>query len=35
VSTLVRKGADGTMEITQVPIPEMPAELAQIIKEMA
>jgi len=34
VSTVVRKGADGAMEISQVPIPEMPPELALIIKEM-
>src|SRR5687768_18057202 len=30
VSTVVRKGADGAMEIEVVPIPEMPPELAQI-----
>jgi succinate dehydrogenase / fumarate reductase flavoprotein subunit len=30
----VRKAADGSMEIEHVPIPEMPAELRQIIEEM-
>ena len=34
VSTVVRKGADGAMVIEVVAIPEMPPELAQIIKEM-
>jgi succinate dehydrogenase / fumarate reductase flavoprotein subunit len=30
----IKKGADGEMQITRVPIPEMPAELKQIIEEM-
>lgn len=30
----VKKGDDGTMQIARVPIPEMPAELKQIIEEM-
>ncbi|HEX8370246.1 MAG TPA: fumarate reductase/succinate dehydrogenase flavoprotein subunit [Pyrinomonadaceae bacterium] len=30
----VKKGADGEMQIARVPIPEMPAELEQIIEEM-
>ncbi|HEX8248106.1 MAG TPA: fumarate reductase/succinate dehydrogenase flavoprotein subunit [Pyrinomonadaceae bacterium] len=30
----VKKGADGTMQIARVPIPEMPAELKQIVEEM-
>jgi succinate dehydrogenase / fumarate reductase flavoprotein subunit len=30
----VKKGADGEMQIARVPIPEMPAELKQIIEEM-
>jgi succinate dehydrogenase / fumarate reductase flavoprotein subunit len=33
VNLVVRKGADGKMELEQVPIPEMPAELKQIIEE--
>lgn len=32
---VVRKKADGTMEIVRRPIPEMPAELKQIIKEQS
>jgi succinate dehydrogenase / fumarate reductase flavoprotein subunit len=31
---VVRKGRDGEMEVARVPIPEMPAELKQIIEEM-
>jgi succinate dehydrogenase / fumarate reductase flavoprotein subunit len=31
---VVRKGADGAMVLDRVPIPEMPAELKQIIEEM-
>ncbi len=31
---VVRKGRDGEMEISRVPIPEMPAELKQVIEEM-
>ncbi|HEX8198741.1 MAG TPA: fumarate reductase/succinate dehydrogenase flavoprotein subunit [Pyrinomonadaceae bacterium] len=30
----IKKGADGDMQIARVPIPEMPAELKQIIEEM-
>jgi succinate dehydrogenase / fumarate reductase, flavoprotein subunit len=31
---IARKGRDGAMEIKRAPIPEMPAELAEIIEEM-
>jgi succinate dehydrogenase / fumarate reductase flavoprotein subunit len=31
---VVRKGRDGAMEVSRAPIPEMPAELKQIIEEM-
>jgi succinate dehydrogenase / fumarate reductase, flavoprotein subunit len=31
---VVRKGADGQMQVTREPIPPMPAELKQIIEEM-
>jgi succinate dehydrogenase / fumarate reductase, flavoprotein subunit len=31
---VVRKGHDGSMDVTRAPIPEMPAELKQIIEEM-
>jgi succinate dehydrogenase / fumarate reductase flavoprotein subunit len=34
VNLVARKGPDGQMLIDQVPIPEMPAELKQIIEEM-
>jgi succinate dehydrogenase / fumarate reductase flavoprotein subunit len=34
VNVIIRKGPDGTMQITQAPLPEMPAELKQIIEEM-
>jgi succinate dehydrogenase / fumarate reductase flavoprotein subunit len=30
---LVRKGADGEMQLVREPIPEMPAELQQVIEE--
>jgi succinate dehydrogenase / fumarate reductase flavoprotein subunit len=33
-SIVTRKGADANMEVIRVPIPEMPAELRQIIDEM-
>jgi succinate dehydrogenase / fumarate reductase flavoprotein subunit len=33
INYVVRKGADGRMELAEVPIPEMPAELKQIIEE--
>jgi succinate dehydrogenase / fumarate reductase flavoprotein subunit len=31
---VVRKGRDGAMEVARTPIPDMPAELKQIIEEM-
>jgi len=31
---VIRKAATGEMEVTQLPIPEMPQELKQIIEEM-
>jgi succinate dehydrogenase / fumarate reductase flavoprotein subunit len=34
VNLVVRKGSDGQMQVEEVPIPEMPAELRQIIEEM-
>ena len=34
VNLVVRKGADGRMQLDEAPIPEMPAELKQIIEEM-
>ena len=34
VNVIVRKGADGTMQVSRVPIPPMPAELQQVIEEM-
>jgi succinate dehydrogenase / fumarate reductase flavoprotein subunit len=34
VNLVVRKGSDGQMQLEEVPIPAMPAELKQIIKEM-
>jgi succinate dehydrogenase / fumarate reductase, flavoprotein subunit len=34
VNLVVRKAADGAMQLEEVPIPEMPAELKQIIEEM-
>jgi succinate dehydrogenase / fumarate reductase flavoprotein subunit len=33
VNLVVRKGPDGRMQLEEVPIPEMPAELKQIIQE--
>jgi succinate dehydrogenase / fumarate reductase flavoprotein subunit len=34
VNVVVRKGSDGTMQVEEVPIPEMPEELKLIITEM-
>jgi succinate dehydrogenase / fumarate reductase flavoprotein subunit len=34
VNVVVRKGADGKMQVEQIPIPPMPAELKQVIEEM-
>jgi succinate dehydrogenase / fumarate reductase flavoprotein subunit len=34
VNFVVRKGADGEMQVTREPVPTMPAELAAIIEEM-
>ena len=34
VNLVACKGADGEMQIEQAPIPEMPADLKQIIEEM-
>jgi succinate dehydrogenase flavoprotein subunit len=34
VNIAVRKDADGTMKVNREPIPEMPAELKQVIEEM-
>jgi succinate dehydrogenase / fumarate reductase flavoprotein subunit len=34
VNIVVRKGSDGTMQVSQVPLAPMPAELQQIVKEM-
>ncbi|HLN31395.1 MAG TPA: fumarate reductase/succinate dehydrogenase flavoprotein subunit [Gemmataceae bacterium] len=34
VLVIIRKGPDGRMQVNQQPIPEMPAELKQIIQEM-
>jgi succinate dehydrogenase / fumarate reductase flavoprotein subunit len=31
---VARKGREGAMEVSQVPIREMPAELKQVIEEM-
>jgi succinate dehydrogenase / fumarate reductase flavoprotein subunit len=33
-NTVVSKGKDGTMQLRREPIPEMPAELKQVIEEM-
>jgi succinate dehydrogenase / fumarate reductase flavoprotein subunit len=33
VNVVVRKGADGAMQVSRVPIPEMPAALKQVIEE--
>jgi len=34
VNMIVKKNADGAMQVRREPIPEMPAELKQIIEEM-
>ncbi|HEX6323857.1 MAG TPA: fumarate reductase/succinate dehydrogenase flavoprotein subunit, partial [Vicinamibacterales bacterium] len=34
VNIAVRRGADGTAQVSRVPIPEMPAELKAVIEEM-
>ena len=34
VSIVLRKGGDGAMQVSREPLPEMPAELKQIIEEM-
>ena len=34
VSIVIRKGQDGSMQVNREPLPEMPAELKQIIEEM-
>jgi len=34
VSIVIRKGKDGTMQVAREPLPELPAELKQIIEEM-
>ena len=34
VSIVLRKGRDGGMQVSREPLPEMPAELKQIIEEM-
>jgi succinate dehydrogenase / fumarate reductase flavoprotein subunit len=34
LNLVVRKGPDGAMQVARAPIPEMPAELRQIIEEM-
>jgi succinate dehydrogenase / fumarate reductase, flavoprotein subunit len=34
INFTIKKGDDGTMQIERLPIPEMPAELKQIIEEM-
>ena len=34
INFTIKKDADGAMRIERVPIPEMPAELKQIIEEM-
>jgi len=34
VNLVIRRGANGDMELSRVPIPPMPAELAEVIKEM-
>jgi succinate dehydrogenase / fumarate reductase, flavoprotein subunit len=33
-NTVIRKGADGEMQLERVPVTEMPAELKQVIEEM-
>ena len=34
VSILIRKGPDGSMQVQREAIPDMPAELKQVIEEM-
>jgi succinate dehydrogenase / fumarate reductase flavoprotein subunit len=34
LSVVIRRGADGSMQVRREPLPEMPAELKQIIEEM-
>jgi len=34
VNVVIRKGTDGSMQVRREPIPEMPAELKQVIEEM-
>jgi hypothetical protein len=34
LNVVVRKNADGSMRVERRPIPEMPAELKQIVEEM-
>jgi succinate dehydrogenase / fumarate reductase, flavoprotein subunit len=34
VNIVVRKAAEGRMEVSRVPIPEMPSHLKQVIEEM-
>jgi succinate dehydrogenase / fumarate reductase, flavoprotein subunit len=34
VSIVVRKGADGAMQVLREPIPDMPQELKQVVEEM-
>ncbi len=34
VNIVVRKGADGAMQVRREPIPDMPVELKQVIEEM-
>ena len=34
MNLVVRKGEGGEMEVERVPVPEVPEELAAIIKEM-
>jgi succinate dehydrogenase / fumarate reductase flavoprotein subunit len=34
VNILVKRDADGTMEVSRMPIPEIPVELTQVIQEM-
>jgi succinate dehydrogenase / fumarate reductase flavoprotein subunit len=34
VNVVLRRGVDGRMEVEELPIPEMPAELKQVIEEM-
>jgi succinate dehydrogenase / fumarate reductase flavoprotein subunit len=33
LNLVVRKGANGEMELAEAPIPEMPAELKRVIEE--